>query len=187
MREAPAFPLGGGRLQELELGVSRRTSHVLVPCSSAAAPVVRKLLARDLASWSVDAALADGLLLAGLEAVGNATANGVRSGRPGMLVISWSLVAGTFRFSVADRGARAASVGAGLQRAGSEVHPAMSAGPAAPVPAVATCERRAAAMRAHPSAGAVRGRAVMDALMDRVTVNADQLGTRILLEKSLAR
>jgi hypothetical protein len=178
-------------LQELELGVPRRTSHVLVPCSSAAAPVVRNLLARDLASWSVDAVLADGLLLAGLEAVGNATANGIRSGQSRMLIISWSVAAGTFRFSVADRGAKAASasasVGGVVERTGYGVHPAMAAGPSAPVPAVATptCERRAAAMRAHPSAGPARGLGVMEALMDRVTVDAGQLGTRIMLEKSL--
>jgi Histidine kinase-like ATPase domain len=176
-------------LQELELGVPRRTSHVLVPCSSAAAPVVRRLLARDLGTWPVDAAAADGLLLAALEALGNATANGLRSGEARMLIVSWSLAAGTFCFTVADRGARAApatsSVGAAVQRAGYAGHPALAAGPAAP-PAVATdCERRAAAMRSHPSAGAARGRGVMDALMDRVLVSAGQRGTRIQLEKSL--
>jgi hypothetical protein len=183
-------------LEELELGAPRRASHVLVPCSSAAAPVVRRLLARDLATWPVEGALADGLLLAALEAVGNATANGLRSGQQRMLIVSWTLAEGTFRFTVADRCAEAApatsSVGAAMaQRAGSAGHPAMAgwpAPPSTPVPAVARtdCERRAAAMRAHPSAGPARGRGVMDALMDRVLVTAGQRGTRIQLEKSLA-
>jgi anti-sigma regulatory factor (Ser/Thr protein kinase) len=182
-------------LRQLESGVSAgqpRTTHALVPCSSAAAPVVRELLARDLAASSLDAGLADALVLAALEAVANAVVNGVRAGLDGrMLVIAWSMSANGFRFSVSDRGARSlpasASVGA-VQRAGASLHPSMmGAGPAAPVPAVATptCERRAAAMRAHPSAGAGRGRGVMEAVMDRVIVDAGQLGTRIVLEKAL--
>ena len=184
-------------MRQLEPGVSAgpsRTTHALVPCSSAAAPVVRELLARDLDAWSLDAGLADGLVLAALEAVANAVVNGVRAGQARMLVIAWSMTATGFRFSVSDRGARpmpaSASVGGAVQRAGASPHPSTGLGApvATPVPAVATptCERRAAAMRAHPSAGGGRGRGVMEAVMDRVIVDAGQLGTRIVLEKALA-
>src|SRR6266498_3060077 len=101
MREPPVFPVGGGRLQELEPRVAevpRRSTHALVPCSGAAAPVVRDLLARDLAAWSLDAAMADGLVLAALEAVASAVVNGARAGADRMLVIAWSMGADGFRF-----------------------------------------------------------------------------------------
>jgi hypothetical protein len=146
--------------------------------------VVRRLLARDLDSWQVDAAAADGLLIAACEAVGNVVANGRRTEQDRMLVISWTLGTDAFRFSVQDRGGKAAqlptAIGSGAQT-GAHTVVQQQAQAVAP----AGCERRAAAMRAHPSAGLARGRCVLDALMDRVLIHDGQLGTRILIEKAL--
>jgi anti-sigma regulatory factor (Ser/Thr protein kinase) len=167
-------------LQGPEAREARRTSHALVPCRSEATPVVRRLLARDLASWETDAVAIDGLLIAACEAVGNAVANGRRTEQNRMLVVSWTLAAGSFRFSVQDRGRDAQQLPTAI---GAGAHPVIQEQGQAVAPA--GCERRAAAMRAHPSAGVARGRCVLDALMDRVMVHDGQLGTRILIEKAL--
>jgi hypothetical protein len=154
--------------------MTRRTSHVLVPCRSSSTEVVRRLLARDLAGWDVDEAIADGLLLAATEAVLNAAAvHDAQALQQCMLIVTWTVAetqtaaaagrvveaAGghrlSFRFSVQERG----------------------------TPETAS---RARSMRAHPALSAARGRCVMDALMDRVVVHDGHLGTNILLEKALA-
>lgn len=154
--------------------MTRRTSHVLVPCRSSSTEVVRRLLARDLAGWNVDEAVADGLLLAATEAILNAaTVHDAQALQQCMLIVTWTLgetqtgaaptrvvesLAGhrlSFRFSVQERG----------------------------TPETAS---RARSMRAHPALSATRGRCVMDALMDRVVVRDGRLGTNILLEKALA-
>jgi hypothetical protein len=178
--------------QRPDVGVTRRTSHVLVPCRSGAASVVRRLLTRDLSSWSIDDATADGLIIAAMEAVGNAAANSARAGDERMLIVSWGLAGGTFRMAVTDRGSRvqALPVAATSGTTGAGSHPAYTgrvAGPAAGHPAAggAGCERRAAAMRAHPSAGAARGRPVLEAFMDRVVIHSGQLGTRVVIEKAI--
>src|SRR3712207_5830708 len=136
MRDPPVSP-GGVRLsQRPDVGVTRRTSHVLVPCRSGAAPVVRRLLTRDLSSWSVDDATADGLIIAAMEAVGNAAANSVRAGDERMLIVTWSLVGDVFRMAVTDRGSRvqALPVAATSGSPGAGSHPAYTgrvSGPAA--------------------------------------------------------
>jgi hypothetical protein len=182
--------------QRPELGVTRRTSHVLVPCRSGAAPVVRRLLTRDLSGWSIDDGTADGLIIAAMEAVGNAAANSARAGDERMLIVSWSYASGVFRLSVEDRGSRVQALpvaatsgtsgGAGSHPAftGRVQAPAGSGHPAAH-PAAEGCERRAAAMRAHPSSGASRGRPVLEAFMDRVAIHQGMLGTRVVIEKAV--
>ena len=154
--------------------MTRRTSHVLVPCRSSSTEVVRRLLARDLASWDAHEADADRLLLAATEAVLNAAVvHDAQALQQCMLIVTWTLgqtqtgagparVAGplagqrlSFRLSVQERG----------------------------TPEIAS---RARSMRAHPALSAARGRCVMDALMDRVVVHDGHLGTNILLEKALA-
>lgn len=154
--------------------MTRRTSHVLVPCRSSSTEVVRRLLARDLTGWNVDEVVAEGLLLAATEAILNAaTVHDAQALQQCMLIVTWTLgqtqtgsgeaplvesLAGHglwFRFSVQERG----------------------------TPETAS---RARSMRAHPALSATRGRCVMDALMDRVVVHDGRLGTNILLEKALA-
>jgi hypothetical protein len=174
-------------LERWQAGAASRTSHVLVPCRSDAATVVRRLLLRDLADWEIDPATADGLLIAATEAVGNAVAGSGHDPLGHMLIISWTLTGAgptageaalSFRFSLQER---VTPVHVGVT---ARAHPAAAhAEPEAVVPGA--CERRAA-MRAHPSAGLARGRYVMDALMDRVVVNDGVTGTRILLEKTLS-
>ena len=184
-------------MQRPELGVARRTSHVLVPCRSGAASVVRRLLTRDLAAWAVEDGVADGLIIGAMEAIGNAAANTSRTGTQRMLIVSWGLAGGTFRLSVEDRGAQpqaidVAATSSGTPGAGGGgSHPAYAGGgePASAdgcerAPAD-RCERRAAAMRAHPSAGAARGRPVLEAFMDRVIVHEGMLGTRVVVEKAV--
>jgi hypothetical protein len=181
--------------QRPELGVTRRTSHVLVPCRSGAAPVVRRLLTRDLSGWAIDDGTADGLIIAAMEAVGNAAASSARAGDERMLIVSWSYVSGTFRLSVEDRGSRvqALPVAATSGTTGAGSHPAFTGRVQAPAgsghpaahPAAGGCERRAAAMRAHPSSGASRGRPVLEAFMDRVAIHAGMLGTRVVIEKAV--
>src|SRR3954447_23691611 len=103
----PPVSVGGVRLsQRPELGVAPRTSHVLVPCRSGAASVVRRLLTRDLETWSVDVATADGVIIAAMEAVGSAAANSARAGDQRMLIVSWGMAEDTFRLVVEDRGSR---------------------------------------------------------------------------------
>lgn len=175
-------------MERWQAGVASRTSHVLAPCRSDAATVVRRLLVRDLTRWEVDAALVDGLVIAVTEAIGNAVAGAGHDRLGRMLVISWTLAGpggaaadgarASFRFSLQERATR-------VQVAmGARAHPAAQAEPEAAM-AQGSCERRAA-MRAHPAAGPARGRCVMDALMDRVVVHDGAAGTRILLEKALS-
>jgi Histidine kinase-like ATPase domain len=154
--------------------MTRRTSHVLVPCRSSSTEVVRRLLARDLAGWNVDEAVADGLLLAAAEAILNAAAvHDAQALQQCMLIVTWTLGetqtgAGAPRV-VESLGGSRLSFRLSVQERGT--------------PETAS---RARSMRAHPALSATRGRCVMDALMDRVVVNDGRLGTNILLEKALA-
>jgi hypothetical protein len=155
---------GGDHLERPAPAVTRRTSHVLVPCRADAATFVSQLLARDLASWRVDEGITDGLLLAAAEAVLNAVAaRGARATHPCMLIVAWTLSVDApdrqhwFRFFLVEREAAGSS--------------------------------RAAAMRAHPSAmrehpALAQRRCVMDAVMDSVVVSDGAAGTRIVLEKT---
>jgi anti-sigma regulatory factor (Ser/Thr protein kinase) len=130
-------------------------AHLLLPCSSESVPTVRALLDRDLGRWQVGEEVADAILLAIAEAVGNAVMHGSWGQRESVLVVRWSLVDGLFTFSVQDRGP------------------------------VLDSSRAAMSRRAHPSQSRARGLYVMHAVMDRVVVDSGLNGTRILLEKSL--
>jgi Histidine kinase-like ATPase domain len=166
-------------LEEREPAMTRRTSHVLVPCRSSSTEVVRRLLARDLAGWDVDEGVADGLLLAATEAVLNAaTVHDVQALQQCMLIVTWTLgetqtvaepVSAVGSLAVESLAGRRLSFSFSVQERGT--------------PETAS---RARSMRAHPALSAARGRCVMDALMDRVVVRDGHLGTNILLEKALA-
>jgi anti-sigma regulatory factor (Ser/Thr protein kinase) len=137
-------------------GLGRPTAHLLLPCRSDSVPTLRALLHRDLERWEVAEEVADAILLATGEAVTNAVVHGSWGQRDSVMVVRWSVAAGTFSFSVQDRGPGFDSSRAAMSR------------------------------RAHPSQNRGRGLYLMHALMDRVVVDSGLSGTRILLEKALA-
>jgi anti-sigma regulatory factor (Ser/Thr protein kinase) len=136
-------------------GLGRPTAHLLLPCRSDSVPTLRALLHRDLERWEVAEEVADAILLAAGEAVTNAVVHGSWGQRDSVMVVRWSVAAGTFSFSVQDRGPGFDSSRAAMSR------------------------------RAHPSQNRGRGLYLMHALMDRVVVDSGLSGTRILLEKAL--
>jgi anti-sigma regulatory factor (Ser/Thr protein kinase) len=136
-------------------GLGRPTAHLLLPCRSDSVPTLRALLHRDLERWEVAEEVADAILLATGEAVTNAVVHGSWGQRDSVMVVRWSVAAGTFSFSVQDRGPGFDSSRAAMSR------------------------------RAHPSQNRGRGLYLMHALMDRVVVDSGLSGTRILLEKAL--
>jgi anti-sigma regulatory factor (Ser/Thr protein kinase) len=136
-------------------GLGRSTTHLLLPCRSDSVPTLRALLHRDLERWAVAEEVADAILLATGEAVTNAVVHGSWGQRDSVMVVRWSVVAGTFSFSVQDRGPGFDSSRAAMSR------------------------------RAHPSQNRGRGLYIMHALMDRVVVDSGLSGTRIMLEKAL--
>jgi anti-sigma regulatory factor (Ser/Thr protein kinase) len=136
-------------------GPGRPTAHLLLPCRSDSVPTLRALLHRDLERWHVAEEVADAILLAAGEAVTNAVVHGSWGQQDSVMVVRWSVAAGTFSFSVQDRGPGFDSSRAAMSR------------------------------RAHPSQNRGRGLYIMHALMDRVVVDSGLSGTRIVLEKAL--
>jgi anti-sigma regulatory factor (Ser/Thr protein kinase) len=136
-------------------GLGRPTAHLLLPCRSDSVPTLRALLHRDLERWEVAEEVADAILLATGEAVTNAVVHGSWGQQDSVMVVRWSVAAGTFSFSVQDRGPGFDSSRAAMSR------------------------------RAHPSQNRGRGLYIMHALMDRVVVDSGLSGTRIMLEKAL--
>ena len=135
--------------------LERPTAHLLLPCRSDSVPALRALLHRDLERWEVAAEVADAILLATGEAVTNAVVHGSWGQQDSAMVVRWSVADGVFTFSVQDRG------------------PGFNS------------SRTAMSRRAHPSQNRGRGLYLMHVLMDRVVVDSDLNGTRILLQKAL--